>query len=95
MTKKKKSLIIDDWMIDETTGGPEIIVFYTVMSICVIFVLSGVGIGQQIPAMGVSTYSTIHNVGLMKLMGQNTVSILKGTKHLTRLLGLCPATVTD
>lgn len=44
--------------------------------------------GSRSPAMGVSTYSTIHNVGLMKLMGQNTVSILKGTKHLTRLLGL-------
>lgn len=67
------------------------------MSIYVIFVLSSVGSkpGSRCPAMGVSTYSTIHNVGLMKLMGQNTVSILKGTKHLTRLLGLCPATVTD
>lgn len=63
----------------------------------VIFVASSVRIkhGSRSPAMGVSTYSTIHNVGLMKLMGQNTVSILKGTKHLTRLLGLCPATVTD
>lgn len=67
------------------------------MSMAIIFVLSGVGIkhGSRSPAMGVSTYSTIHNVGLMKLMDQNTVSIPKGTKHLTRLLGLCPATVTD
>lgn len=72
-------------------------VLHHVTSVAVIFVLSSVGIkhGSGSPAMGVSTYSTIHNVGLMKLMGQNTVSILKGTKHLTRLLGLCPATVTD
>lgn len=44
------------------------------MSAAVILVLSSVGIehGSRSPAMGVSTYSTTHNVGLMKLMGQNT-----------------------
>lgn len=50
-------------------------VLHHVMSMAVIFVLSSVGIkhGSRSPAMGVSTYSTIHNVGLMKLMGQNSL----------------------
>lgn len=47
--------------------------------------------GSRSPAMGVSAYPPAHNGGLMKLMGQNIVSILHGTKHLTRLLGPCPA----
>lgn len=58
------------------------------MSIYVIFVLSSVGIrlGSKYPAKGVSTYSTIHNVGLIKLMGQNTVSILKAFDKVVRTL---------
>lgn len=87
-------------MIDErkmVVAPRSLCVLHHIMSVTIIFVLSNVGMkpGSRSPATGVSTYSTIHNVGLMKLMGQNTVSILKRTKHLTRLLGLCPATVTD
>lgn len=92
----KKILIREDWMIDEEKEGcgpQDHCVLHHVMSEAVIFVLSSVGRkhGSRSPAMGVSTYSTVHNGGLMKLMGQNTVSILHSTKHLTRLLGLCPA----
>lgn len=84
-------------MIDEEDGrGPPIIVFYTIYGCNVFAEQCENQAWQQIPCYGcLYTHSTIHNIGLMKLMGQNTVSILKGTKHLTRLLGLCPGTVTD
>lgn len=95
----KKTLIRADWVIDERilTVAQNLCVLHHVMSMAVIFVQNSVGIkhSSRSPAMGVATYSTIHNVGLMKLMDQNTASILRATKHLTRLLGLCPATVTD
>lgn len=76
------------WQIDlhcrrlhDRWGGPRLsdhCVLHQVMTIYEIFVPTGVGLrlGSRCCATSCSTYSTIHNVGLMKLMGQNTVSIL-------------------
>lgn len=90
----KQSFIVEDCMIDEGASALRSLCFTPgydhLCGICSV----GMRLGSICCATSCSTYSTIHNVGLMKLMGQNTVSILQGTKHLTGLLGLCPATVT-